>query len=975
MMNTDRRLWSRAIWVQLAVMLALLAGCGGGGGGSLPDATPVSISAQPVSQTVVTGTAASFSVSAAGDGPAYQWQLSVDSGSNWANIAGATAATYAIATVNSPMNGQQFRVVVSGSANSVTSSAVTLTASPGPAAPTISVQPADVAAVVGAAVTFNVTATGTSPTYLWQSSPDGSAWTNVSGVTTAALTLNSLTLGENGRRYRVVVSNSAGSVTSNAAVLTVTAAPAAPQIGTQPIPASVTVPQTASFSVVATGTPAPAYQWQQSTNGGGTYADIAGATANTYTTPPTVLADNSKMFRVHVSNAAGDVFSTGVPLSVNPAAVAPVITSQPTDLAVTAPATAAFSVTSTGTPTPTYQWQQSTDAGATFSNINGATAAGYTTPATSPADNGKRLRVVVSNSASSVNSSAVTLTVSAGSLTGVAATGSPIVNGTIQVVCAAGTALPSTTSDAAGAWQTTLIGQTLPCALRVSNGTVGGAANSTSYVSVVTAAGTANVTPLTDLLVANLVGSANLSGWFAGLSSNAAPVASITTTQVNAALARMATALGGLSPLATTPPITTAFTPVAGNVSDDMLTAVARALTDAGVSYASLLSAASAPSFAAPPAAFSTALVTAYASAANRAIASGQGGSNTAGMSGYSLVLQAASGTLAGNAYTNVSSFLVAYGGMGPKATVPYSAQTADVAFGALTADRSGNLWATRNTVGNVDGWQESTAIVKFTNAAANPTGLGPTTVITLPAHISVNFMAFDSNGNLWLDEIDLNAPNTGAARIVQYTAASGYALIGTVIPYSGNGGWSGGCEGAALAFDLEGHLQTLESYSDGAGRCVMRAREYTAAGAVVPSKYFPSPYVGSDLGGDVAIDATGNLWVFSDASGCSSAALSSCTQLPSIRKVSPAGVVLQTISLPNVQQAGRPRFDANGNLWFIGDATRLKYCSGSLTQHIYELPAGATTPTVAFIHTSSCTNPLTYYFGIAVNPRPPNLP
>lgn len=971
MSTTLRNPLRYALAVLVAVTVALLSACGGG---YSPEPTPVSIATQPVSQTAVAGAGASFTVTAAGYGPAYQWQFSVDNGATWANIAGANTASYAIAAVDASMAGRQFRVGVSGSDGTVTSSAVTLTVTAAPAPPAVSVQPADVVAVVGGSATFNVTATGNAPAYQWQSSADGSTWANVGGGGTSALTVSPLALSDNGQRYRVVVSNVAGSVSSNVAVLTVNAAPAAPQIGTQPLPASVTVPLAASFSVVATGTPAPGYQWQQSSNGGGSYTDIVGGTSSSYTTPATALADNGKLFRVQVSNSNGNVLSTSVLLTVNAAPVAPVITAQPVSQTVTAPATASFSVTATGTPSPTYQWQQSIDAGASFANVNGATAASYTTSATTPADNGKLYRVVVSNSTASVNSSAVGLSVSAGLLTGVAAAGNPIVGGSVQVICAGGPALSPASSGAAGAWQVALIGQTLPCAIRVSNGTVGGVANTTAYTSLATATGTTNISPLTDLLVANLIGNGNPSSWFSGLSSNAAPLTTITPAQVNAALARLATALSGLTPLATTHPVTTSFAPVAGNISDDMLTALARGQATAGVSYAALLNAAATPSLVLPGT-LGADLTTAYASTANQALPTGPGGSNTAGMAGYGLVLQAASGTLAGGTLGNISSFLLTYRDMGNIATVPYSADAVQVFYGALAADRSGNLWAVQNSRPSINGWQESSAIVKFANASVNPPGLAPVSVITLPAHVSVNDLIFDSSGNLWIDLIDLNAPNTGAARIVQYTAASGYAATGVVIAYSGNGGWQGGCEGAALAFGLEGHLHALESYSDGLGRCVMRAREYTATGAVVPSRYFPAGYVGSDLGGSFVIDAAGNLWAFSPSSGCTSAALASCTQLPSIRKISATGVVLQTIALPNVQEAGRPAFDANGNLWFGANVARLKYCSSTSTQYIYELPAGANVPTVAFSHTGSCTTPLTYYFGLAVNPRPPGLP
>src|ERR1700727_2067135 len=66
----------------------------------------------------------------------------------------------------------------------------------------------------------------------------------------------------------------------------ITTAPTAPVISTQPSNQTVTSPQTATFTVAATGTAPLSYQWQK----GGTI--ISGATAATYTTPATTAADN-----------------------------------------------------------------------------------------------------------------------------------------------------------------------------------------------------------------------------------------------------------------------------------------------------------------------------------------------------------------------------------------------------------------------------------------------------------------------------------------------------------------------------------------------------------------------------------------------------------------------------------------------------------------------------------------------------------
>jgi hypothetical protein len=95
------------------------------------------------------------------------------------------------------------------------------------------------------------------------------------------------------------------------------------------------------------------------------------------------------------------------------------ISAQPADASVTAPATATFSVTAsvtTGTGTIAYQWQLSTDSGASFSNIAGATSASYTTPATTAVtfdENGYQYRVKLTTDtgAAEVVSDAATLTV------------------------------------------------------------------------------------------------------------------------------------------------------------------------------------------------------------------------------------------------------------------------------------------------------------------------------------------------------------------------------------------------------------------------------------------------------------------------------------------------------------------------------------------------------------------------------------
>ena len=102
-------------------------------GGNLtgdPGGTVISaptIGTQPASQSVTVGQTASFTVEATGEKLSYQWQQSTDSGQSWTDIGGATDATYTTEATTTSMNGYQYRCVVSNSAGSITSDAVSLT--------------------------------------------------------------------------------------------------------------------------------------------------------------------------------------------------------------------------------------------------------------------------------------------------------------------------------------------------------------------------------------------------------------------------------------------------------------------------------------------------------------------------------------------------------------------------------------------------------------------------------------------------------------------------------------------------------------------------------------------------------------------------------------------------------------------------------------------------------------------------------
>jgi len=175
-----------------------------------------------------------------------------------------------------------------------------------PAAPAITTQPVSQSVAVGSTASFSVTATGTAPLgYQWQKNG-----ADIPGATGSGYTTPAVTLSDHNAQFRCVVSNDAGSATSDAATLTVTSSSTAPAITTQPVSQSVAEGSTASFSVTATGTAPLGYQWQK--NG----ADIPGATGSGYTTPAVTLSDHNAQFRCVVSNDAGSATSNAATLTV-----------------------------------------------------------------------------------------------------------------------------------------------------------------------------------------------------------------------------------------------------------------------------------------------------------------------------------------------------------------------------------------------------------------------------------------------------------------------------------------------------------------------------------------------------------------------------------------------------------------------------------------------------------------------------------
>jgi hypothetical protein len=279
-------------------------------------------------------------------------------------------------------------------------------------APTIETQPQAQSVTEPDTATFSIGASGTAPlTIQWRRNGVNISGANATSYTTPATSA----VADNGAVFSAVVSNAAGTITSNNATLTVSAPiETTPPVLTGTISVTsltstsytVTSP-TASDNVGVTG-------YDYSLNSG-SYITIGSGARNVTISGRTPGATDN--IRMRARDAAGNLSTPVLSVDVTLLAAA-AITSEPSNQTVTAPATATFSVTATGNAL-TYQWQRSTNSGSSWTPISGATSSSYITPATSVsggnANSGDQYRVVVTDSGGQVvNSLAATLTVNVG---------------------------------------------------------------------------------------------------------------------------------------------------------------------------------------------------------------------------------------------------------------------------------------------------------------------------------------------------------------------------------------------------------------------------------------------------------------------------------------------------------------------------------------------------------------------------------
>jgi hypothetical protein len=339
---------------------------------------------QPLTQTVVSGDTAFFSIVASGSPPlSYAWSR------NGAIIPGATSSTYFTNNVQLSDSGSQFSCTVSNPGGSTNSQAAVLIVIGLP--PTMVTQPANQTVSAGGTASFGVTVAGSSPlNYYWMRNS-----TLIAGATNATYSTNNVQLSDSGSQFSCLASNAFGTTNSLPATLTVLALP--PVITLPPASQTVLVGGTATFGVTATGSTPLNYYWMRNST------FISGATNTTYSTNDVQLSDSGSQFSCLVSNAFGTTNSLPATLTVT--GLPPAIVTQPANQAVITNGTAAFSVTASGSAPLSYYWMRN----GVF--IPGATNTTYSTNNVQLPDSGSQFSCLVSNLFGKAQSSNATLTV------------------------------------------------------------------------------------------------------------------------------------------------------------------------------------------------------------------------------------------------------------------------------------------------------------------------------------------------------------------------------------------------------------------------------------------------------------------------------------------------------------------------------------------------------------------------------------
>jgi hypothetical protein len=247
------------------------------------------------------------------------------------------------------------------------------------AAPLITAQPVSQTVTAGQSATFSVATTGTSPlTYRWHK--NGTA---ISGATASAYTTPPTVASDSHAQFTVVVTNSAGTATSNPAMLIVAAAGSV-AISVSPSSSTVTAGATQQFTATVTGSSNTAATWSLSGQGcsGAACGTISGG--GLYAAPSSVPSPAT--LQVIVTSVADPTKTASASVTLV-AAAAVLLTISPTSASVPTAGVDSFTATVTGTSNTSVAWSL-TGAGCSGSSCGSlstsSSSAVYAAPAVAP---------------------------------------------------------------------------------------------------------------------------------------------------------------------------------------------------------------------------------------------------------------------------------------------------------------------------------------------------------------------------------------------------------------------------------------------------------------------------------------------------------------------------------------------------------------------------------------------------------------
>ncbi|WP_088675071.1 DUF4082 domain-containing protein [Rhizobium sp. R339] len=327
----------------------------------------------------------------------YQWQQSSDNGATWSNITGAATAAL---TLQQAQVGKRVRATAVYTdalgnqelAASTTNAAVANVTD-------IGVVTIDGTPLQGQALTAAVSdldgLANVSITYRWQQLI-GTTWSNIAGATSSTWTLQAAQVGRQVRVQATYTDQLGGTENNRTSLATspiVASNPAGNDIGVVSIIGAATQNRTIAASVTDVDGLPPGtivgYQWQQSSNGGGTWSNIAGATAKTLSLQQALVGKQVRAIATY-TDALGnnETVASGPTTAVanlNDAGVVTITGAPVQGQALTAAVTDLDGLASVSI---TYRWQQLI--GTTWTDIAGATGANWTLQA---AQVGRQVRV------------------------------------------------------------------------------------------------------------------------------------------------------------------------------------------------------------------------------------------------------------------------------------------------------------------------------------------------------------------------------------------------------------------------------------------------------------------------------------------------------------------------------------------------------------------------------------------------------